>query len=46
MDKDQSRARAGHAAENLGTLRRLVLNLLRRDTRCESGIKGKQLDTA
>ena len=46
MDEDQSRARAGHAPENLGTLRRLVLNLLRRDTRCQSGIKGKQLNAA
>lgn len=46
MDEDQSRARAGHAAENLGTLRRLVLNLLRRDTRCQTGIKGKQLNAA
>jgi len=46
MNEDQSRARAGHAAENLGTLRRLVLNLLRRDTHCQSGIKGKQLNAA
>jgi predicted transposase YbfD/YdcC len=46
LNEDQSRARAGHAAENLGPLRRLVLNLLRRDTRCQSGIKGKQLNAA
>lgn len=46
MNEDQSRARTGHAAENLGTLRRLVLNLLRRDSRCQSGIKGKQLNAA
>ncbi len=46
MNEDQSRARAGHAAENLGLLRRLVLNLLRRDTRCLTGIKGKQLNAS
>jgi predicted transposase YbfD/YdcC len=29
--EDQSRARAGYAAENLATLRRLALNLLKRE---------------
>jgi hypothetical protein len=33
-------------AESLGLLRRLVLNQLRRDTRCQSGIKGKQLNAS
>ena len=46
MNEDQSRARSDHAAENLGLLRRLVLNQLRRDTRCQSGIKGKQLNAS
>jgi len=46
MNEDQNRARCGHAAENLGLLRRLVLNQLRRDTRCQTGIKGKQLNAA
>ena len=46
MNEDQSRARCGHAAENLGLLRRLVLNQLRRDTRCQTGIKGKQLNAS
>jgi predicted transposase YbfD/YdcC len=46
MNEDQSRARAGHAAENLGLLRRWVLNLLRCDSRCHTGIKGKQLNAA
>lgn len=41
--EDQSRARAGHAAENLATLRRLALNLLRRDKTRQGGIRGKQL---
>lgn len=42
--EDQSRARAGHAAENLATLRRLALNLLKREKAKKRGIKGKQLN--
>jgi len=40
--EDQSRARTGYAAENLATLRRLALNLLKRDTIKKRGIRGKQ----
>jgi len=40
--EDQSRARTGYAAENLATLRRLALNLLKRDTTKKRGIRGKQ----
>ena len=40
--EDQSRARTGFAAENLATLRRLALNLLKRDQTKKRGIKGKQ----
>ena len=40
--EDQSRARTGHAAENLATLRRLALNMLNRETTKKRGIKGKQ----
>jgi predicted transposase YbfD/YdcC len=40
--EDQSRARSGYAAENLATLRRLALNILRRETTKKRGIKGKQ----
>jgi len=46
MNQDQSRTRAGHAAENLAGLRRLALNLLRRETRCAGGIKTKQLNAS
>jgi predicted transposase YbfD/YdcC len=42
--EDQSRARTGHAAENLATLRRLALNLLKKETTKTRGIKGKQLN--
>jgi predicted transposase YbfD/YdcC len=40
--EDQSRARTGFAAENLATLRRLALNLLKRETTKKRGIRGKQ----
>jgi predicted transposase YbfD/YdcC len=42
--EDQSRARAGHAAENLATLRRLALNLLKRERTKKRGLRGKQLN--
>jgi predicted transposase YbfD/YdcC len=42
--EDQSRARAGFAAENLATLRRLALNLLKGEKTKKRGIRGKQLN--
>ena len=42
--EDQSRARAGFAAENLATLRRLALNLLKQENTKKRGIKGKMLN--
>ena len=42
LGEDQSRARAGHAAENLGTLRRLALNLLQREKTKKRGLRGQQ----
>jgi predicted transposase YbfD/YdcC len=42
--EDQSRARAGYAAENLATLRRWALNLLQRERTKKRGIRGKQLN--
>jgi predicted transposase YbfD/YdcC len=44
--EDQSRARAGYAAENLATLRRLALNLLKRENTKKRGIRGKQLNAS
>jgi predicted transposase YbfD/YdcC len=44
--EDQSRARTGYAAENLATLRRLALNLLRRERTKNRGIRGKQLNAS
>jgi predicted transposase YbfD/YdcC len=44
--EDQSRARSGYAAENLATLRRLALNLLKREKAKKRGMKGKQLNAS
>lgn len=46
LGEDDCRVRVGHAAENLATLRRLVLNLLRRDTQTKAGTRAKQLKAA
>lgn len=44
--EDQCRVRKGHAAENLSRIRRIALNLLRRETTRKRGIKGKRLNAA
>jgi len=44
--EDQSRARQGYTAENLATLRRLALNLLKREKTKKRGIRGKQLNAS
>jgi len=41
--EDTLRNRVGHSAENFSRIRRLALNLLRRDKTCKAGIKGKRL---
>ncbi len=40
--EDQSRARSGYAAENLATLRRFAMNLLKSEKTKKRGIRGKQ----
>lgn len=44
--EDQSRARAGYAAENLATLRRFALNMLKSERTKKRGIRGKQLNAS
>lgn len=44
--EDQARQRRGHSAENFARLRRIALNLLRRDSTRKRGIKGKRLNAA
>src|ERR1017187_356434 len=41
--EDLDRKRAGHAAQNFSLLNRIALNLLKKDTTCKLGIKGKRL---
>jgi hypothetical protein len=40
---DESRERAGHAAENLAGLRHIALNLRRHDTSAKVGVARKRL---
>lgn len=44
--EDYSRARTGYAAENLATLRRFALNLLKKEKTKKRGIRGKQLNAS
>jgi predicted transposase YbfD/YdcC len=46
FDEDQARQRKSHSAENFSRLRRIALNLLRRETTRRRGIKGKRLIAA
>lgn len=44
--EDQARQRKDHSAENFSRLRRIALNLLRREKTRRRGIKGKRLNAA
>lgn len=44
--EDQSRKRAGNAAQNFSLLNRIALNLLKQETTLKRGIKGKRLKAA
>jgi predicted transposase YbfD/YdcC len=46
LGEDQARARTAHAAENLAALRRMAVNLLRRDQLCRRSLKGKLMRAA
>lgn len=41
--EDQSRKRAGNAAENFSTINRIALNLLKNEPTTKQGVKGKRL---
>jgi len=42
MDEDINRARVGHSAQNLSLIRKVVLNLLRRDKKSQGGVQARQ----
>lgn len=42
MDEDLNRTRVGNSAENLAIIRKLVLNLLRRDKTSKGGVQARQ----
>ncbi len=42
FNEDDCRVRRDHAPQNFATLRKLTLNLLRKDTKTKCGIKGKR----
>jgi hypothetical protein len=44
--EDQSRKRAGYAAQNLSVLNRIALNLIRKDNSTKGNVRGKRLQAA
>ena len=42
FQEDQSRIRAGHAAQNMATVRRLTLSLLQQEDSLSGGVKNKR----
>jgi hypothetical protein len=46
FSEDRSRARKGHAQENLALLRRWIISVLRQDKKLNGGIEKKRLQAA
>ena len=46
FNEDQCRVRKDHAPENLAIMRRIALNLLRKEKTAKSGIQAKRLQCA
>jgi len=44
--EDESRIRIGHAAQNMGMVRRMAFNLLKKDTSVKVGVANKRLKAA
>jgi hypothetical protein len=42
FDEDASRARVGHAQQNLATMRRIAINMLNREQSRKDSLKGKR----
>ena len=42
MDEDVNRARVGNSAQNLSLIRKIVLNLLRKDKKSKGGVQARQ----
>ncbi len=43
FDEDHCRVRKAHGAENFAVLRHIALNLIKQETTCRQGLKGKRL---
>lgn len=46
FNEDQSRMRAGHAAENMNTIRKIALNTVKKNKKSKRGVQGKRKQAA